>query len=76
MLMQVKGVEEVTTPKGSFTAYRLYSIWRWFSHTGTPLGHSEEEDWLSPQVRFYVMGRYKEGTYSGQYELVDHKLTQ
>ncbi len=69
-----RGVEEIRTPAGSFRAYRLHSIWRWFSDAGGALGHSEQEDWLSAQVRFYVMGRWKEGADSGDYELVEYTL--
>jgi len=72
--IQVGGVEEIRTPAGSFRAYRLHSIWRWFSDAGGALGHSGQEDWLSAQVRFYVMGRWKEGADSGDYELVEYTL--
>ncbi|MDR7533675.1 MAG: hypothetical protein QN162_10090 [Armatimonadota bacterium] len=71
----MKGVEDVTTPAGAFRSYRLYAIWRWFSDAGTALGHAETEDWLSPQVRFFVMGRTKEGTYTSEYELAEYHLT-
>jgi hypothetical protein len=72
---QVRAAEEVATPAGSFRCLRLYSIWRWFSQSGSPLGHEEDEDLFCREARFYVKGRFKEGTYSSEYELVEMALT-
>lgn len=76
VLLQVRGMEDVATPAGTFKGARLYSIWRSFSEDGAPLGHGEAEDWLSAQVRFFVLGRWKEGTYSAEYQLVSYRLSQ
>lgn len=76
VVAQVGGVEDVAVPAGTFRSARVYAVWRWFSETGAPLGHGEAEDWLSAQVRFYVLGRWKEGTYSSEYQLVSYTLSQ
>ena len=76
LFVQVKAAEEIAVPQGQAVAFRIYSIFRRFSADGnTALGHSEEEHWLSPAVRFFAKGWYKEGTYRSEYALVEFQLT-
>jgi hypothetical protein len=74
--VQVRGAEEILAPQGQVAALRIYSIFRWFTADGNmALGHAEGEHWLSPAVRFFAKGWYKEGTYRSEYALVEFQLS-
>jgi hypothetical protein len=66
----IKGVEETTTPAGTFAAFHVGNVRRVFDNLGRPLRHEVEDDWISPEPRIWV--RYTGTDEDG--ELVEYDL--
>lgn len=70
----VKGVEEIRTAAGTFTAFHVNTFRRYVDSLGAPSRHDVEDDWISPEPRIWVKYTFQGGGEREEGELVEYQL--